>query len=148
MIKAAVSEYFSDILQEVLYIENTKRLVCQELLLLRDYELRQKLVYSFLRCDMDKHEILHEAAVHAVEGSEDYLLKQLELFYKHCEGQDLIYKIQAEIMRSELYLDIIDKSIEDPASINFVERRFIKEITKYVVTQARYYNAYKPGWQQ
>lgn len=139
------SSHLVDILQEILYVENTKRLICQELLLVRENDLRQKLVYGFLCSDLDKHEILEQAAVLAVERCEDFLLKQLELFYKHCEGRDLLYKIRTEIMRTELYLDTIDKAIEAPGSISFIERRLTKEIIKYVLTQARYYNEYKTG---
>lgn len=137
------STYWGDILQEILYAENTKRLICQELLLVKDNDLRQKLVYDFLCSDLDKHEILAQATVMAIEINEDFFLKRLEKFYRHCEGGDLLYKINTEIIRTQLYLDTIEKAQDKQESISFMERRLIKEIIKCVMTQARYYNKFK-----
>ncbi len=138
--------YFTEILQELLNIEKTKQMICHELLQVSDKDVQLKLVYSFLASDLDKHEMLEQAALLACKETEDYLLKQLELFYKHCEGKDLLLKIRAEISRVEMYLDTVDKAIENSAAISFMERRLIQEISRYVITQARYYNAFKPAW--
>lgn len=135
---------FKDILQEVIYTENIKKAISQEILMAKDEFMRQELIYNFLSYELDKHEILEQAAILAVENNEDYLLKQLELFYKHCEGLDLLDKIRAEITHTELFMEKVGKAIEDFDSISFVERRLIKEINKYVVTQARYYSHFKP----
>lgn len=135
---------FNDILQEVIYTENIKKAISQEILMAKNEFMRQELIYNFLSYELDKHEILEQAAILAVENNEDYLLKQLELFYKHCEGLGLLDKIRAEITHTELFMEKVGKAIEDFDSISFVERRLIKEINKYVVTQARYYSHFKP----
>ena len=135
---------FTDIIQEVIYTENVKKTISQEILMVKNDFMRQQLIYNFLSYELDKHEILEQAAILAVENGENYLLKQLELFYKHCEGLGLLDKIRAEITHTELFLETVEKGIEDFDSISFVERRLIKEINKYVVTQARYYSHFKP----
>lgn len=139
------STIFMDILQEVIYGENVKKTISQEILMIKSDFMRQELIYDFLSYELDKHEILEQAALLAVENGEDYLLRQLERFYKHCDGLDLLDKIHAEITHTAKFLKIVEKAIEDFESISFVERRLIKEINKYVVTQARYYSHFKPG---
>lgn len=136
---------FKDILQEVIYTESIKKAISQDILMVKNDSMRQNLIYNFLSYELDKHEILEQAAILAVENDEHYLLKQLELFYKHCEGLVLLDKIRAEITHTELFLETVEKAIDDFDSISFVERRLIKEINKYVVTQARYYIHFKPG---
>lgn len=137
------STYWGDILQEILYVENIKRLICRELLLVKENDLRQKLVYDFLCSDLEKHEILAQAAMMAIEKNEDFFLKRLEDFYQHCEGWDVLYKINTEIMRTQLYINTMEKAMHTPVAISFLERRLIKEIIKYVIAQARYYNKLK-----
>jgi len=134
-----------DILREVVYTEKVKMAISQEILMVKNDCVRQELIYNFLSYELDKHEILEQAAIMALEKGEYDLLKQLELFYKHCEGLVLLDKIRTEITHTELFLETVDKALEDVDSISFVERRLIKEINKYVVTQARYYSHYHPG---
>lgn len=134
-----------DIMQEVIYAEMVKTTISKEILLVKDKNVRQKLIYSFLSYDLDKHEILQHAAIYAIENDENDLIKQLELYYKHCEGRALLDKIRAEVVNTELFLSTVEKAIENCDSFSFVERRLLKEINEYVVTQARYYNEFKPG---
>lgn len=134
-----------DIMQEVIYTETVKTTISKEILMAKNKPMRQKLIYSFLSYDLDKHEILEQAAAYAVENEEYYLLKKLEMFYKYCEGVSLLDKIHAEIVHTQLFLATVEKAIDDFAAISFVERRLLNEINEYVVTQARYYNELKPG---
>jgi len=132
-------------MQEVVYAETVKKTISQEILLVKNKIMRQKLIHNFLSYDLDKHEILEHAAIYAIENDEYCLLKQLQLFYNHCEGLNLLDKIRAEIAHTELFMAIVEKVIDSSDTINFVERRLLKEINEYVVAQARYYNELKPG---
>lgn len=131
--------FFNDILQEVIYAESEKKELSQEILLAKSDRLRQKLIYRFLRSDLNKHAILEQAAMLAIETDAYYLLQQLELFYNHCQGEGLLEKIRTEISHDERYLKTIEKALKDAESISFVDRRLIREINKYVIKQARYY---------
>lgn len=131
--------FFNDILQEVICTESVKKAISKDILLEKNDQERQKLIYKFLCYDLDKHAILEQAAMLAIETDEYDLLQHLEMFYKHCQGTGLLDKIRAEIFHDELYLDTIDKALDDFHSVSFVERRLIREINKYVITQARYY---------
>lgn len=135
----------TDVLQEIIYAESLKKSLSQELLLEKDESERQKLIYQFLNYDLDKHFIMEQAAMLALENNENKMFQQLELFYKHTEGDGLLDKIRAEIAHDKLFLETVEKAIDDFQVISFVERRLIKEINKYVMTQARYYCKIPPG---
>lgn len=136
--------FLGEILEEILYIEQTRRSICQELLLVRDVETKRKLAGNFLSCSLDKHEVLEQAVIRAMQVNDETVLEQLDSFYRHCEGKDLLSKIRSEIIRTQLYLDVIDRALDFPDTISFIERRLIKEIMKFVITQARCYNEIKP----
>lgn len=129
----------TDVLQEVIYTEGLKKSLSQEILLEKDGLEKQKLIYQFLNYDLDKHFIMEQAVMLAIENDEYKMFQQLELFYKHADGNNLLDKIRAEIAHANLFMETIAKAIRDFQAISFVERRLIKEINKYVVTQARYY---------
>lgn len=130
---------FNDILQELIYTENLKKAISKDILLAKNDLQQQKLIYDFLCYDMDKHVVLEQAARVAIENDDYFLIKQLELLYKYCEGLGLLDRIHAEIAHSKFFVTMVEKAIENSRSISFVERRLLKEINKYVITQARYY---------
>lgn len=135
----------TDVLQEIIYTESIKKSLSQEILLEKDEAEKQKLIYQFLNYDLDKHFIMEQAAMLAMENNEHRMFQQLELFYKHADGDGLLAKIRAEIAHDKLFLETIEKAIDDFHVVSFVERRLIKEINKYVMTQARYYCKIPPG---
>lgn len=140
------SSLLTDVLQEVIYTESLKKSLSQEILLEKDDLERQNLIYQFLNYDLDKHYIMEQAALLAIENDEHKLFLQLELFYKHADGDGLLSKIRAEIAHDKLFLETIEKAIDDFHAISFVERRLIKEINKYVLTQARCYSRIPHGY--
>lgn len=136
--------FFPDVWRELLVIEECKQELSKKILQVRDFSGRQKLIYSYLTYDLDKHELLEYTARMVINKNEELIIKQLDIFYCHVDGPDLLSRIQAELRRTRVFLNSIARAMEDYQSIPFVEKRLIKEINKYVLAQARLYGKISP----
>jgi hypothetical protein len=123
----------------VVIIEGIKKEISRALLLVKDSDKKIKQVYNFLSYDLEKHRLLEYAAVMATEEGEGQILRNLQKFYSYVEGDDLIEKINLEIVCIMRYLEILRHEIKNKGSSDFVERRMIQEICKYVVAMAKIY---------
>ncbi|HBK53174.1 hypothetical protein [Syntrophomonas wolfei] len=133
---------YQDILQQIMVLESYKKELSIQILLTKDGSSRRlDLILRFLNYDLDKHELLEHAAVLAISNQENTILEDLQKFYAYTDGNDLIEKIRAEIKFLQRFVNTIKKSIKLPNSRTFYERRMVQEISKYVVEQARQYNA-------
>jgi hypothetical protein len=123
----------------VVIIEGIKKEISRALLLVKDSDKKIKQVYNFLSYDLEKHRLLEYAAVMATDEGEGQILRNLQKFYSYVEGDDLIEKINLEIVCIMRYLEILRHEIKNKGSSDFVERRMIQEICKYVVAMAKIY---------
>ncbi len=131
---------YRNILNEVIVIENHKKEISKEILLTRDEKKRLGLIYRFLGYDLKKHELLDRAAVAAINNNEEEVIGHLQKLYSQCKEEGLVTEIRKEIKYTEKFLKTIDKAIKYPEFRTFFERRMTKEISKYVIEQARMYN--------
>lgn len=134
-----IDSIYRSIIEQVVIIEGIKREISRALLLVKDSDKKIKQVYNFLSYDLEKHRLLEYAAVMATEEGEGQILRNLQKFYSYAEGDDLIEKINLEIVCIMRYLEILRHEIKNKGSSDFVERRMIQEICKYVVAMAKIY---------
>ncbi|HBQ87004.1 MAG TPA: hypothetical protein DD811_11095 [Syntrophomonas sp.] len=134
-----IDSIYRSIIEQVVIIEGIKREISRALLLVKDSDKKIKQVYNFLSYDLEKHRLLEYAAVMATEEGEGQILRNLQKFYSYADGDDLIEKINLEIVCIMRYLEILRHEIKNKGSSDFVERRMIQEICKYVVAMAKIY---------
>lgn len=134
-----IDSIYRSIIEQVVIIEGIKKEISRALLLVKDSDKKIKQVYNFLSYDLEKHRLLEYAAVMATEEGEGQILRNLQKFYSYVEGDDLIEKINLEIVCIMRYLEILRHEIKNKGSSDFVERRMIQEICKYVVAMAKIY---------
>lgn len=139
MLKTKLLSVYRDIVEQVVVIEGCKKEISRDLLLLKDSEKRIKQVYNFLSYDLEKHRLLEYAAIMAVDEEDPQILRNLQKFYSYADGDDIIEKISAEIVCILRYLEILQNEIKEKGSSDFVERRMIQEICKYVTAMAKLY---------
>ncbi len=130
---------FMKTLKEIMIIEKLKKETSHKLLLKRDMSARQKIIYDFLGYELEKLEVLQGATVYALANDDLSGLKKIQLIYGWGEGFELLPRISSEIQRTRSFMNTINKAMDSPKSISFVERRLVQEINKYVVAQARLY---------
>jgi hypothetical protein len=134
-----IDSVYRSIIEQVMLIEGIKKEISRSLLLLKDSEKKIKQVYNFLSYDLEKHRLLEYAAVMAADEEDKQILNNLQKFYSYTDGDDLIEKINVEIVCILRYLEILRNEIKNKGSSDFVERRMIQEICKYVIAMARMY---------
>lgn len=134
-----IDTIYRSIIEQVVIIEGIKKEISRALLLVKDSDKKIKQVYNFLSYDLEKHRLLEYAAVMATEEGEGQILRNLQKFYSYVDGDDLIEKINLEIVCIMRYLEILRHEIKNKGSSDFVERRMIQEICKYVVAMAKIY---------
>jgi len=134
-----IDSIYRSIIEQVVIIEGIKKEISRALLLVKDSDKKIKQVYNFLSYDLEKHRLLEYAAVMATDEGEGQILRNLQKFYSYVEGDDLIEKINLEIVCIMRYLEILRHEIKNKGSSDFVERRMIQEICKYVVAMAKIY---------
>ncbi|MGE5403634.1 MAG: hypothetical protein ACM3PP_01725 [Candidatus Saccharibacteria bacterium] len=134
-----VKSFYKDILNSVLDLESRKKRASETILLIK--APREKLPYirDLLNYDLEKHRLLEQAAVAAMQNQSDEILTHLSKLYDVKAGIDVIDVIREEIARNERLLDPVNKEIKRPKSGTFTERRLLQEINKYAATQAREY---------
>lgn len=130
---------YRGIVEQVVVLEACKKEISRSLLMVKDREKKIKQVYNFLSYDLEKHRLLEYAAVMAQNNGETTILRNLKKFYSYVDGEDLLDKINAEIISVSKYLEVLQKEIKNKGSSEFIERRMIQEITKYVMALAKMY---------
>jgi hypothetical protein len=132
---------YKEIVEQVLIIEGCKKDISRSLLLLKDPDRKIRQVYNFLSYDLEKHRLLEYAAIVALNEGDGQILRNLQKFYSYADGDDLMEKISAEIVFILRYMEILQNEIRNKGSSEFIERRMIQEICKYVSAMARIYGA-------
>jgi hypothetical protein len=127
------------IFNEVVLAEKCRKDLSRALLVEKDKKGQIILIYSFLCYELDKHEMFHEAALLAQDCAEQKVIDQLMCYYRYSPGNDLLERIKAEINSSAFLVHLVKKKIAEPDVLSFMERRYIQEIGKYVMSQARLY---------
>lgn len=134
-----VDTLYRNTIEQVLIIEKHKRDMAVQILMVRN-ERRLKPVQEFLKYDLQKHLLLEQAAVVALNNHSNKIVKDLEKFYQYSSGEDLLTKIRREISHIEKFIEIVERGRKHKNWLTFRERRVLQEINKYVVEQAREYN--------
>lgn len=130
---------YNDVLKQVDVLERQKKDLSRDLLLYKEGHRRMKLIYAFLSYDLDKHELFEHAAVCAMCNKEEHVLYDLQDFYAHVRGGDLMDRIRTEIKCTRRFMQLVEKSMENEGGLNFTERRLLQELCKYILEQARLY---------
>ncbi|MEQ8173683.1 MAG: hypothetical protein ABRQ26_01325 [Syntrophomonadaceae bacterium] len=130
---------YNDVLKQVDVLERQKKDLSRDLLLYKEGRRRMKLIYAFLSYDLDKHELFEHAAVCAMCNNEEHVLYDLQDFYAHVRGGDLMDRIRTEIKCTRRFMQLVEKSMENEGGLNFTERRLLQELCKYILEQARLY---------
>lgn len=130
---------YGDVLKQVDALERQKKEISREMLMYRDDRRRLKMIYAFLSYDLDKHELFEHAAVCALSNKEESVLRDLQDFYAHVRGDGLIDRIRTEIRCTRHFIQLVEKGMDGDLVLNFTERRLLKELSKYVLEQARLY---------
>jgi hypothetical protein len=130
---------YNDVLKQVDVLERQKKDLSRDLLLYKEGRRRMKLIYAFLSYDLDKHELFEHAAVCALCNHEEHVLYDLQDFYAHVRGGDLMDRIRTEIKCTRRFMQLVEKSMENEGGLNFTERRLLQELCKYILEQARLY---------
>lgn len=130
---------YHDILKKILALEVEKKEIAQRILILKTQPERFPLIRDFLQADLSRHQLLEQAAVTAMQNQADEVLDHISRLCPTTDGMSLIQCIRGEISRNEKMLDLVGKQIKHPKLCTFTERRILREISKYVVAQAREY---------
>ncbi|MEN6327441.1 MAG: hypothetical protein ABFD18_14715, partial [Syntrophomonas sp.] len=92
-----IKTLYKDLLKQVSVLESCKKELSSEILLTRKGKAKLSLIYNFLGYDLDKHELLEQAAVLAISNKEATMVEDLQKLYAHHDGEELIDKIRSEI---------------------------------------------------
>lgn len=130
---------YGDVLKQVDVLERQKKELSRDLLLYREGRRRLKMIYAFLSYDLDKHELFEHAAVCAMCNDEQHVLYDLQDFYSHVRGGELIERIRTEIKCTRRFMHLVEKGMDNENGLNFTERRLLQELCKYILEQARLY---------
>jgi hypothetical protein len=134
-----VNSLYKNTIEQVLVIESCKKDISMQILMVRD-EKRWNLIQDFLEHDLQKHLLLEQAAVIAINNGADEIIQDLESLYQHTSGPDLMTKIRTECLQVEKFIKLIKKGRKHKDWLSFTERRAMQEISKFVLEQAREYN--------
>ncbi len=130
---------YSNIFEQVLAIELCKKELSKKILLFKEASKRQRYIFSFLNYDVNKHELLEHAAIIAYQHKEKEVLEKIGNFYKDRAGEDIMDAIKQEINLAKSLNIVVQKQINYPQRLSFVEKRRLSDINKYVLEQARAY---------
>ena len=134
-----VYSLYRNTIEQVLIIESCKKDISMQILMVRD-DKRWDLIQQFLEHDLQKHLLLEQAAVMAINNGANEIIEDMENLYRHTSGPDLIVKIRSEISQVEKFIKLIKKGRKHKDWLSFTERRAMQEISKFVLEQAREYN--------
>ena len=134
-----VNSLYKNTIEQVLVIESCKKDISMQILMVRD-EKRWNLIQDFLEHDLQKHLLLEQAAVIAINNGADEIIQDLESLYQHTSGPDLMTKIRTECLQVEKFIKLIKKGRKHKDWLSFTERRAMQDISKFVLEHAREYN--------
>lgn len=134
-----INAFYSDILNQVLDAEAKKKAAAERILIIKTDQDRWPHIRDFLTCDLNKHRLLEQAAVAAMQNKADRILQHIRKLYEECDEDEVVDIIRKEMERDQKMLDSVAKEIKYPKSTTFFERRLLQEIRKYVVLQSREY---------
>lgn len=134
-----VHAIYSGILEQVMLLEKTKKELSKQILIHKNGTKRLDLIYRFLSCDLNKHELFEQAAVIAISNNETGVLNHVKRLYEPFGNGNLIEKIRREIGYTRRFLEVTNRAKKDRDYITFTERRMVQEIHKYVLAQCRAY---------
>lgn len=134
-----VKAFYRDVLTQVLTVEAKKKRASERLLLTKSDRQRLRIIQEFLTLDIDKHNLLQQAAIVAFRNESRDVLDHLLKLYALDDYDQIMDCIREEINRTEKLLGPIANEIKYPKTSTFFERRLIQEINKYVTCQAREY---------
>lgn len=134
-----IGAIYNSILQQVMLLEKSKKELSRQILLNKDHDKRLDQVYKFLVCEYNKHELLEQAAVIALNNQETAIISHLKSMYEPIESSELIDKIRKEMNYGQQFMSLVKKSKSKRGNISFTERRMVQEIVKYVLAQCRIY---------
>lgn len=134
-----VTSIYKNTIEQVLVIESGKKDIAMQILMIRD-DKRWGLIQEFLEHDLQKHLLLEQAAVVAINNGANEIVEDLENLYQHTSGPDLITKIRTECSQVEKFIKLIKKGRKHKDWLSFTERRAMQELSKFILEQAREYN--------
>jgi len=134
-----VAAIYSGILEQVMLLESSKKEISKQILINKDSRKRLNLVYQFLSCELNKHELFEQAAVIALNNKENDVIAHLRCMYEPFGNSELIDQIRQEIAYTQRFMQVTERAKKELTSISFTERRMMQEISKYVLAQCRLY---------
>lgn len=140
-----ISEHsFQIIMHQVRCLEKFKQEISRQLINTSEPVLSLTFIYSFIYFDLQKHELLWQAAWTARQNQDIDSWHSLSQLYQHIDKDaELTERIAGEIRLNRQFLKVIDKTLVKPKQSSFNERRLVQEVRKYVTAQARIYCAHK-----
>lgn len=135
-----VDAIYKGILEQVMLLEKTKKELSKQILIHKNSPKRLDLIYRFLSCDLNKHELFEQAAVIAINNNETGVLDHLKRLYEPFGNGSVIEKIRREIRYTRRFMEVTKRAKKDRNYITFTERRMVQEIHKYVLAQCRAYS--------
>jgi hypothetical protein len=140
LLEDLVKALYRDILSQVLLLEIQKKAAAEGILVLRSDKERLPFIKEYLELDLNKHQLLEQAAVSALQNNDPEVLDHLARLYPFSgEKRPVIDIIRSEIDYEQRLTRIIERAIKYPENITFFERRILQEISKLMVEQAREY---------
>lgn len=131
---------FHSILHQVRSLEKFKQEISRQLINTSEPGLSLSFIYSFIYFDLQKHELLWQAAWTARQNQDIDSWHILSQLYQHIDTDaDLTERIAGEIRLNRQFLKVISKTLIQPSQSSFNERRLAQEVRKYVTAQARVY---------
>lgn len=131
---------FQSILHQVRCLEKFKQEISRQIINTSEPGLGLSFIYSFIYFDLQKHELLWQAACRARQNQDIDCWHILSQLYQHINTDaELTERIAGEIRLNRQFLKVINKTLVHPKQSSFNERRLVQEIRKYVTAQARIY---------
>ncbi len=134
-----VRNLYHEILKKILALEVEKKEIAVKILILKTGAERLPLIRDFLERDISKYQLLEQAAVAAMQNQANEVLDHIGKLCPPTDDISVIQGIRAEISRNQGMLTLVGKEIKHSKKCTFTERRILREIHKYVVSQAREY---------
>lgn len=131
---------FHSILHQVRSLEKLKQEISHQLVSASEPALSLSFVYSFIYFDLQKHELLWQAAWTARQKQDMDSWHIISQLYQHIDTDAILtVKIADEIRLNRQFLKVINKTLVEPQQSSFNERRLAQEVKKYVTAQAQMY---------
>jgi len=139
-----INALYREVLEKNKYIEQQKKQVSSKMLLVKNTEERINFITEFLNWELKRHEITEHIAVIALNNRKNHIITGLQQLYPGEKNGDVLTVIRENIDYYQTIIGLMHKRRKFPLYLSFVERRMVKEITRYVLDQARLYNTGTP----